>query len=132
MYKRQEYEALNSRIGAILGGEDTELARQLQEYLSALMDMPDTNSMAMGDPSYIYFDLAAGNVTIGKSTYTGYVFVDGAATEVKGTHGDSNKYYVYQSTDVNKADTGYATVSYTHLDVYKRQGYLYGYIYEWA
>ena len=104
----EEYEALNSRIEAILGGEDTELARQLQEYLSVLMDMPDTNSMAMGDSSYIYFDLAAGNVTIGKSTYTGYVFVDGAATEVKGTHGDSNKYYVYQSTDVNKADTGYA------------------------
>lgn len=103
----EEYEALNSRIEAILGGEDTELARQLQEYLSALMDMPDTNSIAVGDSSYIYFDLAAGNVTIGKSTYTGYVFVNGVVTEVKGTHVDGNKYYVYQSTDLNKENTGY-------------------------
>lgn len=104
----EEYEALNSRIGAILGGEDTELARQLQEYLSALMDMPDTNSMAMGDLSYIYFDLAAGKVEIGPSGYKGYVFVNGVAKEVSGTHADGNKYYVYQSTDGNKANTGYA------------------------
>lgn len=103
----EECEALNSRIEAIFDSEDTELARQLQEYLSALMDMPDTNSIAVGDPSYIYFDLAAGNVTIGKSTYTGYVFVNGVVTEVKGTHVDGNKYYVYQSTDLNKENTGY-------------------------
>lgn len=58
---------------------------------------------------YIYFDLAAGNVNIGGKIYSGYVFVNGVATPVTGTHADTNKYYVYQSNETNRAHTGYAT-----------------------
>ncbi len=50
-----------------------------------------------GPDAYIYFDLAAGNVHIGKTTYTGYVFVDGTETPITGTHEETNKYYIYQS-----------------------------------
>lgn len=61
--------------------------------------------------SYIYFDLNAGSVTINNSSYTGYVFetIDGITSKktITGTHSDSNKYYVYQSTEVNKGMTGY-------------------------
>ena len=59
--------------------------------------------------AYIYFDLAAGDVNIGKTTYTGYVFVNGTATPVTGAHSPDNKYYVYQSTETNKLETGYET-----------------------
>lgn len=64
----------------------------------------------------IYFDLAAGNVSIGTSTYEGKVYVNGNATTVSGTHVSSNRYYVYQSTgdtsgDYDKSHTGYASTS---------------------
>lgn len=51
-------------------------------------------------PSYIYFDLAAGNVSISSSSYTGAVYINGTTTKqtVSGTHNSSNKYYVYQSS----------------------------------
>ncbi len=58
---------------------------------------------------YIYFDLAAGDVNIGGATYSGWVYVRGTAREVSGTHSDSNKYYIYQSTETNRATTGYVT-----------------------
>lgn len=103
----EEYDALNSRIEAILSGEDAELARQVQESLSALLGLDEPEVLAADD--YIYFDLAAGDVEIGKSGYTGWVYVAGVATEVTGSHKDENKYYVYQSTDANKMETGYAT-----------------------
>ena len=48
-------------------------------------------------PTTVYFDLAAGDVTIG-STYSGKVYVDGEAMEVTGTHESRNQYYVYQSS----------------------------------
>jgi len=109
----EEYDALNPRIEAILDGEDTALARQLQEYLSALMGMDEPKVLAADD--YIYFDLAAGNVNIGKSSYTGWVYVAGTATKVTGIHKSENKYYVYQSNPDAVADspthpsnTGYA------------------------
>ena len=61
---------------------------------------------------YIYFDLAAGNVNISKTTYLGYVYVNGVKTTVSGTHSGSRKYYVYQSSSVtgsyDKDHTGYA------------------------
>lgn len=57
---------------------------------------------------YIYFDLAAGDVNIGKETYTGHVYVGGTPKPVTGRHLETNKYYVYQSTATNKDNTGYA------------------------
>jgi len=67
-----------------------------------------------GETDYIYFDLAAGPISIGSEavdvkTYKGYVYVDGTAKEISGTHKGANKYYVYQSTDSNKSSTGYRT-----------------------
>lgn len=68
---------------------------------------------------YIYFDLAAGNITINGSSYSGKIFktttTQNDAGEpvptieeevVSGTHTDGNKYYVYQSTEANKTSTG--------------------------
>ncbi len=51
------------------------------------------------DDTYIYFDLAAGNVVIKDNDYSGKVFVEGSeeAREISGTHKNGNKYYVYQS-----------------------------------
>ena len=68
--------------------------------------------------TYIYFDLAAGNVEIKDDTYKGYVYVNGVATENSGTHSADNKYYIYQSNGTsteagyityNKDNTGYKT-----------------------
>lgn len=60
---------------------------------------------------YVYFDLYAGNVTITQTSYTGYVYVNGVATEVsaKNTSTADKHFYVYQSTAANKNSTGYAT-----------------------
>ncbi len=55
----------------------------------------------------IYFDLAAGNVTIGGSTYSGKVYVDGTAQDVKGNHKAGNKYYIYQSNLTDPSSPGY-------------------------
>lgn len=63
---------------------------------------------------YIYFDLAAGNVTIqasgSKYVYTGYVYTNGngAKATVTGDHNSANKYYVYQSTAANRNSTGWS------------------------
>ena len=66
------------------------------------------------ESNYVYFDLAAGNVTIG-NTYTGYIYVNGEAKKVYGSHKISNVYYVYQSStttdDYDKSHTGYKTVA---------------------
>ena len=76
-------------------------------------------------PSYIYFDLAAGNVNITKDNFTGKVYTSSSATtatEVKGTHTSGNRYYVYQSTPTKRVEgKGITTIStvngkkiYTH------------------
>jgi len=64
-----------------------------------------TYTFYQGDaPGTVYFDLAAGNVTITGSTYTGYVFkiIDGIEQKVTvtGPHTNDPKkhYYVYQSS----------------------------------
>lgn len=62
-----------------------------------------------GPNKYIYFDLAAGSITVTNTTYTGYVYVNGAATKVTGDHSTENKYYVYQSNGKNNTQTGYET-----------------------
>ncbi|MBQ8592905.1 MAG: InlB B-repeat-containing protein [Bacteroidaceae bacterium] len=65
----------------------------------------------------IYFDLAAGNVAINGTNYSGNIYVNGVSKPVTGTHSADNTYYVYQSTTstdekfqkFNKDNTGYAT-----------------------
>lgn len=71
-----------------------------------------------GESDYIYFDLAAGNITIDGSSYSGKIFkttttqndagesVTTTVEEVTGKHTAGNKYYVYQSTEANRAFTG--------------------------
>lgn len=61
-------------------------------------------------PEYIYFDLYAGNVNITPTSYSGWVFVYGVATEVKAENVSNLadlKFYVYQSTASNCANTGW-------------------------
>ena len=56
--------------------------------------------------TYIYFDLAAGNVTINSSTYSGSKYVNGTKTTVTGTHLPENEYYVYQTSSTNRPASG--------------------------
>ncbi len=104
----EEYAELTMRIDAIMAGEDTVLAEQLMAYLTALVEMDETETLAADE--YIYFDLAAGNVTIEASNYSGFVYVKGKdePQPVKGVHDNANKYYIYQSTAANRDTTGYA------------------------
>lgn len=68
---------------------------------------------------YIYFDLAAGNVTINNSTYLGHVYINGNVDTVWGYHHTANKYYVYQSSattsdefsSYQKGSTGYTSTA---------------------
>lgn len=57
----------------------------------------------------IYFDLAAGDVIINASTYTGYVFEkqgeEFVPVQKKAAHSSTNTYYVYQSTEANRGGT---------------------------
>ncbi len=68
----------------------------------------------VSESNYVYFDLAAGNVSIG-TTYSGTIYVNGVATTVSGSHDSKNVYYVYQSStttdDYDKSHTGYKTVA---------------------
>ena len=63
---------------------------------------------------YIYLDLNAGTIKFNGSTYSGYVFetIDGNTTKktVSGSHSSSNKYYIYQSSTTNKAETGLVSI----------------------
>lgn len=62
----------------------------------------EKNAAPAGD--FIYFDLAAGNITIEGNTYSGYRYNEsGTATLVSGTLGDGQSYYVYQSGNVKVA-----------------------------
>lgn len=54
-------------------------------------------------PDTIYFDLALANVTINGSSYSGKVYRNGQEETVSGTHISGNNYYVYQSTEANRA-----------------------------
>ena len=73
-----------------------------------------------GADSYIYLDLAAGNVTINSTSYSGKVFVEGMseAQEVSGNHLESNKYYVFQS---NPDDADYFGGYTNEADFRKKQ-----------
>ncbi len=106
-----------------IGGVFAESAEQVGEYVTSLFAATKTT---IGSSDYIYFDLAAGNVDITDTTYTGWVFVGGTETKVTGPHAKTNKYYVYQSNLTDKADTGYATTTdfnnktNCRIPVYKR------------
>ena len=69
-----------------------------------------TYTISKTSVNYIYFDLAAGPVTILDGTYTGYIYQkNGAETAtITGSHNDANKYYVYQSSTVT-GSAGYFT-----------------------
>ncbi len=84
------------------------------DYVKAALTDTGEAQVYEGDPSYIYFDLAAGNVNIGADSYSGMVYIDGTATEIKGIHAADNKYYIYQSNLKDESSAGY----------YKNTGYL--------
>ncbi len=90
-----------------IGGVFAERAEQVGEYVASLF----TGERA-ADNSYIYFDLAAGNIRIGKNSYSGYVYVKGDLTprEISSsTRTGNEKFYIYQSTTENRSTTGYVT-----------------------
>ena len=92
-------------VGLIADDEDLEM-----EVLTILYTLPNapTPPWKTLEDGIIYFDLAAGNVTINASTYSGYIFVNGVATAITGDHLSDNEYYVYQSngSNVEYADNG--------------------------
>lgn len=76
-------------------------------------------------PTTIYFDLAAGDITLNQTTYTGARYIsDGnggyKADPVTGNHNDNNIYYVYQSTAAFNKD------GYSILDNKGTVGYISG------
>ncbi len=63
-----------------------------------------TYTFYQGDaPGTIYFDLAAGDVAIDGSSYSGKVYKNGTEQDVSGAHVSGNHYYVYQSSAANRA-----------------------------
>lgn len=89
------------------------LGLALQMGIGGVFAENEKATTTTGEDGYIYFDLAAGNVNIGKNTYSGYVYVGGTATKVEGIHSETNKYYVYQSnitdasSEAHYINTGY-------------------------
>ena len=69
-------------------------------------------ALAVGaaDPiEYVYFDLAAGSVTINNDGYSGKVYLYGTNTTkmISGQHTNDTHYYIYQSTAGTRATSGY-------------------------
>ncbi|MBQ9744214.1 MAG: hypothetical protein IJW19_03725 [Clostridia bacterium] len=79
------------------------------------------------DQKTIIFDLYVKNIEIGSTTYTGagYIFneTEGKweySTSISGTHKDGNSYYIFQSTETNKAtvsDDGLSVTLPTYADI---------------
>ncbi len=87
-----------------------------KKQVTALFAAEEAKTITVTDTdAVIYMDLAAGPVTIGKSTYSGYIFVEGVETPITGDHYTDNKYYIYQSNTTKensacyKTKTGYTT-----------------------
>jgi len=79
-------------------------------------------AIAAAEVEYIYFDLAAGNVTINGSSYTGYAYrknADDTFTKVtvSGSLAENQAYYVYQSVGGAAAPDGY----FVETDAEKRE-----------
>ena len=69
-------------------------------------------ALADGEVSYVYFDLAAGNVTISGANYNGFAYqkqTDGTFVKVQisGTLADNEVYYIYQSIGGESDPDGY-------------------------
>lgn len=93
-----------------MGSVFAQNADRLGNFFNALFSSEKMGVTATADSfDYIYFDLAAGNVNIGSTGYSGYVYVKGNPTPVPvtGAHAAENHYYVYQSTAENRDTTGY-------------------------
>lgn len=67
-------------------------------------------------PEYVYFDIAAGSISIAANSYSGYVYVGGTATNISksgisAVEMAKTKFYVYQSSTTtganDKKNTGY-------------------------
>ncbi len=75
-------------------------------------DTKNKGVMAAEPINYIYFDLAAGNVKISNTKYSGYVYVKeygDTPQPVTGDHKDGNHYYIYQSNLNDETSVGYYT-----------------------
>ena len=115
--------------GSILSIETTEgiysVSLDKKEWRQGKLITYTLNKKQSDYSEYIYFDIAAGPVTINKTTYSGKVFVAGytEAQIISGKHESGNKYYIYQScvTDVNK-DKGNYKVGYSDYDSANKKG----------
>jgi len=92
----EEIDEIIWQVGLIADDEDLEI--EVLMILYKLPNAPD-NPWKTLESTYIYFDLSAGGVVINDSTYSGYLWVDGVATEFTGEHFAENEYYVYQSNN---------------------------------
>lgn len=96
----EQIDELIYHVGLISDDEDLEIEILMFLYELPNAPLPPWKTL---ENTYIYFDLAAGNVTITASSYSGYVYIDGVATAVTGTHVADNEYYVYQSNLSNSS-----------------------------
>lgn len=92
-------------ITASLGGSEWQMGRKVI-YTVYNGSAPEIR--------YIYLDFNAGDIELTPTTYSGYVYVNGTATLVSGTHITSNRYYIYQSSTKDgsvgtPSQTGYAS-----------------------
>lgn len=98
-----------------------------------------TYTLYSDDFDYIYLDLAAGGIVIDtmdangyrdkahyatdkKIRYLGYRYEDNVRKQIIGEHKSTNKYYIYQSTEANRATTGIQSGEMV-LPTYKRVAY---------
>ncbi len=90
------------------GGSDITISVDISDMVWEQGKMITYTLYEKATTSYIYFDLAAGNVEISPSGYKGYIYVGGSSTPqvVQGVHLPTNMYYVYQSSE-SQASTGY-------------------------
>lgn len=72
---------------------------------------------------YVYLDLAAGEVKITGSSYSGYVFVGEEPEKIAGTIAAGQEYYIYQScvSEANKDSKNYK-VGWSSYDKEQQQG----------
>lgn len=95
--------------------EGDETVHTLMASLKGLKWLPGkriTYTLCKTPPSYIYFDLALGSVSINGTSYSGKIRVsDGTIKAVSGTNSTNQPYYIYQSTSSNLATTGWSTTT---------------------
>ncbi len=93
-----------------ISGVFAEKEDSAKKQVTALFAAEEAKTITVTDTDkVIYMDLAAGPVTIGKSTYSGYIFVEGNPQKVGGPHNTENKYYIYQSNTTKESSACYKT-----------------------